>query len=132
MFRMRSEPGDGPKECLGTDIMESCWSHEESASPEFSRRSRRNARRNSIATPDLELTDSGSDEGKRFRGASCSTLLGQKRRKPILNARERNLRRLESNERERMRMHSLNDAFQVGKIKSLSTISISVIIFYLL
>ncbi|KAG7189425.1 hypothetical protein KM043_017128 [Ampulex compressa] len=26
--------------------------------------------------------------------------------------RERNLRRLESNERERMRMHSLNDAFQ--------------------
>lgn len=28
-------------------------------------------------------------------------------------ARERTLRRLESNERERMRMHSLNDAFQV-------------------
>lgn len=31
-------------------------------------------------------------------------------------ARERTLRRLESNERERMRMHSLNDAFQVHKI----------------
>lgn len=30
-------------------------------------------------------------------------------------ARERSLRRLESNERERMRMHSLNDAFQVHK-----------------
>lgn len=30
----------------------------------------------------------------------------------MLNARDRNLRRLESNERERMRMHSLNDAFQ--------------------
>lgn len=30
-----------------------------------------------------------------------------------MNARERNARRLESNERERMRMHSLNDAFQV-------------------
>jgi len=29
-----------------------------------------------------------------------------------VSARERNLRRLESNERERMRMHSLNDAFQ--------------------
>lgn len=28
------------------------------------------------------------------------------------SARERNLRRIESNERERMRMHSLNDAFQ--------------------
>ncbi|PSN45426.1 hypothetical protein C0J52_20837 [Blattella germanica] len=38
---------------------------------------------------------------------------GSRRRKPVLSAKERNLRRLESNERERMRMHSLNDAFQV-------------------
>lgn len=30
--------------------------------------------------------------------------------------RERTLRRLESNERERMRMHSLNDAFQVDNL----------------
>ena len=30
-----------------------------------------------------------------------------------MSARERNLRRLESNERERLRMHSLNTAFQV-------------------
>lgn len=37
-----------------------------------------------------------------------------RRRKTGLSARERNLRRLESNERERMRMHSLNDAFEVG------------------
>ena len=35
-----------------------------------------------------------------------------RRRKATLSSRERNLRRLESNERERMRMHSLNDAFQ--------------------
>lgn len=34
------------------------------------------------------------------------------RRRKSLNSRDRNLRRLESNERERMRMHSLNDAFQ--------------------
>lgn len=34
------------------------------------------------------------------------------RRRKALSARDRNLRRLESNERERMRMHSLNDAFQ--------------------
>ena len=34
------------------------------------------------------------------------------RRRKGVNARERNSRRLESNERERMRMHSLNDAFQ--------------------
>lgn len=38
--------------------------------------------------------------------------VGGRRRKSMLNARDRNLRRLESNERERMRMHSLNDAFQ--------------------
>lgn len=36
------------------------------------------------------------------------------RRKLILSAREKTLRRLESNERERLRMHSLNQAFQVG------------------
>ncbi|XP_015785645.1 probable WRKY transcription factor protein 1 [Tetranychus urticae] len=35
-----------------------------------------------------------------------------RRRKSTISARERNLRRLESNERERQRMHSLNDAFQ--------------------
>ena len=35
-----------------------------------------------------------------------------KRRRRLLNPRERNLRRAESNERERVRMHSLNDAFQ--------------------
>ena len=40
-----------------------------------------------------------------------------RRRRTTLSARERNLRRLESNERERMRMHSLNDAFQVSKIE---------------
>ena len=34
------------------------------------------------------------------------------RRRKVVSARERNSRRLESNERERMRMHSLNDAFQ--------------------
>ncbi|GBP78535.1 Protein dimmed [Eumeta japonica] len=35
-----------------------------------------------------------------------------RRRRAGISARERNLRRLESNERERMRMHSLNDAFE--------------------
>jgi len=44
---------------------------------------------------------------------SVGTGATARRRKPVLTAKERNLRRLESNERERMRMHSLNDAFQV-------------------
>lgn len=37
----------------------------------------------------------------------------RRRRRINMSPRERNLRRLESNERERMRMHCLNDAFQV-------------------
>lgn len=63
-----------------------------------------------------ESTDSGSVyeemsgvSGRRQRSSSAS--IGR-RKKSAMNARERNLRRLESNERERMRMHSLNDAFQ--------------------
>lgn len=39
-----------------------------------------------------------------------------RRKKGQSNTRERTVRRIESNERERMRMHSLNDAFQVRGI----------------
>ncbi|XP_046462304.1 class A basic helix-loop-helix protein 15-like isoform X1 [Daphnia pulex] len=39
-------------------------------------------------------------------------LVELKRKKPRASARERNLRRLESNERERLRMHGLNAAFE--------------------
>ncbi|XP_068631924.1 class A basic helix-loop-helix protein 15 [Battus philenor] len=41
-----------------------------------------------------------------------STTTPSRRRRCGYSARERNLRRLESNERERMRMHSLNRAFE--------------------
>ncbi|XP_041978474.1 protein dimmed-like [Aricia agestis] len=44
-------------------------------------------------------------------GTTSSSGPGRRRRCGI-SARERNLRRLESNERERMRMHSLNRAFE--------------------
>lgn len=55
-----------------------------------------------------------SSGGRTSRGARLSAHANSaRRRKNALNAKERNLRRLESNERERMRMHSLNDAFQV-------------------
>lgn len=57
---------------------------------------------------------SGSGSRPRSgRVSRASRASRPRRRKPTLNARERNARRLESNERERMRMHSLNDAFQV-------------------
>ncbi|XP_078037915.1 uncharacterized protein LOC144470522 [Augochlora pura] len=48
------------------------------------------------------------------RNSKRSEKSGLKLSKPSRGAtpRERTLRRLESNERERMRMHSLNDAFQ--------------------
>ncbi|KAF7278377.1 uncharacterized protein LOC143197075 [Rhynchophorus ferrugineus] len=69
-----------------------------------------------------DLTESSSDEtsGKKRRkhggsassGSASSTTTTYRRRKTCISARERNLRRLESNERERMRMHSLNDAFE--------------------
>ncbi|XP_071954760.1 uncharacterized protein [Antedon mediterranea] len=73
----------------------------------------------------LDRTNSvdGSNDGE---GSSCSSNAGDEdpesmspkkskkhsRRRKTYNARERNTRRLESNERERQRMHSLNDAFQ--------------------
>lgn len=51
-------------------------------------------------------------DGARRRPQAPGSAQGGRRRRSALSARERNLRRLESNERERMRMHSLNDAFQ--------------------
>lgn len=60
------------------------------------------------------LSDSGAssttEDSVESRQAKCARK--SSRRRKVLSARERNLRRLESNERERMRMHSLNDAFQ--------------------
>ena len=47
-------------------------------------------------------------------GASNGANVSGRRKRPCLSARERNVRRIESNERERLRMHGLNEAFQVG------------------
>jgi class B basic helix-loop-helix protein 8 len=75
---------------------------------------------------DPDMTDSSSQSDDTSCGGNSSRSGGRpritsainsaRRRKGVLNAKERNLRRLESNERERMRMHSLNDAFQVRNI----------------
>lgn len=67
-----------------------------------------------------DCSDSSGSEGpssaRKSSRAKRKCMLGpsgaNRRRKSGLSARERNLRRLESNERERMRMHSLNDAFE--------------------
>ncbi|XP_077300507.1 uncharacterized protein LOC143921192 [Arctopsyche grandis] len=52
----------------------------------------------------------GSSRGSLGRRTAWPS--GGRRKRSAASARERNLRRLESNERERMRMHSLNDAFE--------------------
>ena len=54
---------------------------------------------------------SNSEETVDKKARSVSVKRSARRKKGI-SARERNIRRLESNERERQRMHSLNDAFQ--------------------
>ncbi|XP_015926552.1 class A basic helix-loop-helix protein 15 [Parasteatoda tepidariorum] len=60
-----------------------------------------------------DMTDSSSDDtAKTSKQQKKSGANSSRRKRNTLSARERNLRRLESNERERMRMHSLNDAFQ--------------------
>lgn len=76
-------------------------------------------RKRSPSEADIELDVGDSSSGgslngevrpqksKRQRKGSSKF----KRRRSGGNPRERNLRRLESNERERQRMHSLNDAF---------------------
>ena len=53
---------------------------------------------------------SGTDKehGSKITGSGA-----QRKKKGVLNAKERNMRRLESNERERKRMHDLNNQFQV-------------------
>ncbi|OQR73778.1 hypothetical protein BIW11_09527 [Tropilaelaps mercedesae] len=54
----------------------------------------------------------GGGAGSQSGAHGALSAGNSRRRRTTLSARERNLRRLESNERERMRMHSLNDAFQ--------------------
>jgi len=60
-----------------------------------------------------ESSSSNNDEPleKKPRSGTQEFRKSSRRRKGV-SAKERNMRRLESNERERQRMHSLNDAFQ--------------------
>lgn len=58
----------------------------------------------------IDEDDSASIAPKTRR---CRRSVRDRRSVDGLSAKDRNLRRLESNERERLRMHSLNDAFEV-------------------
>ncbi|KAL4142666.1 hypothetical protein QTP88_005079 [Uroleucon formosanum] len=68
---------------------------------------------------ELELTDSSSISDDTCTGSDgqgrngSGTIRSGNRRKRKSSGKDKNVRRLESNERERLRMHSINDAFQV-------------------
>ena len=53
--------------------------------------------------------------------AVTSSSTGGRRRRTNMTSRDRNVRRIESNERERIRMHELNDAFQVKDQRTIHT-----------
>ncbi|XP_050391119.1 class A basic helix-loop-helix protein 15 isoform X2 [Patella vulgata] len=77
--------------------------------PDFNAR-KRGIKRDNPSSP----SDSGSSTNETVEDPSEKKPRNSKKsvRRRKCSARERNMRRLESNERERMRMHSLNDAFQ--------------------
>ncbi|XP_067142920.1 class A basic helix-loop-helix protein 15 isoform X2 [Centruroides vittatus] len=113
---------EAPFDTLSNDCI---WPREEGANMEsyqpanLRSTKRRSATKRPAITEDpsaaSESTDSGSISDEITTPAKPKQqrkTANGRRRRTALNAREKNLRRLESNERERMRMHSLNDAFQ--------------------
>ncbi|KAL8572115.1 hypothetical protein ACOMHN_031072 [Nucella lapillus] len=62
--------------------------------------------------PSSPSDSGGSSNSEEMTEKKARTTKRAARRRKGVSARERNIRRLESNERERQRMHSLNDAFQ--------------------
>lgn len=58
------------------------------------------------------IDEDDGDEPIATKTRKCRRSIRQRQSAEVLTAKDRNLRRLESNERERLRMHSLNDAFE--------------------
>ncbi|XP_064637814.1 protein dimmed-like [Lineus longissimus] len=75
----------------------------------FGQQDRRGVKRAGNSSPSDSCASSVNEEPAERKSKAQKR---SSRRRKTVSARERNLRRLESNERERMRMHSLNDAFQ--------------------
>jgi hypothetical protein len=73
-----------------------------------------NNKQSSAGSPNDRSNAASSSGSSGGSSSGKCTSIGRKRPIPPVpaDARTRNIRRLESNERERMRMHSLNDAFQ--------------------
>lgn len=84
------------------------WEMYNDDSPDYHTR-KRGVKRDSPGSPSDSSASSTTDGSLERKPKSPKK---SARRRKSMSARERNVRRLESNERERMRMHSLNDAFQ--------------------
>lgn len=76
------------------------------SSDEKSRRPSRGKRKRQMSIDE-------NDNAPITQKTRCRRNIRDGRSADSLSAKDRNLRRLESNERERLRMHSLNDAFEV-------------------
>ncbi|XP_021695300.1 protein dimmed, partial [Aedes aegypti] len=136
-FEINSNGSNGQNGHRSDDLLQLPEEYLTGGNARATSRPKRTARRlqTQECTLDPDMTDSssqsddtscgssrnGSRTGSSHGGRHVSSHSGHhlqtstaaaRRRKGVLNAKERNLRRLESNERERMRMHSLNDAFQ--------------------
>ena len=94
---------------LPDDMCDSIWEQPDVETGDYQMRGKRGIKRDNPSSPS-ESGGSSSNEGVLEKKARNSKKSARKRKG--VSARERNIRRLESNERERMRMHSLNDAFQ--------------------
>lgn len=73
---------------------------------------RGHSKRGAGDNPSSPSDSGGSSNSEEMTEKKARTTKRAARRRKGVSARERNIRRLESNERERQRMHSLNDAFQ--------------------
>ncbi|XP_077526529.1 uncharacterized protein LOC144138217 [Haemaphysalis longicornis] len=104
--RKRPRPDSRASSSLAQDISDGARSDSSSSGS-----GRAGGTSDSPPPPQLAPTD-GARRRPPPSSAAGAAPTGGRRRRSALSARERNLRRLESNERERMRMHSLNDAFQ--------------------
>ncbi|XP_062541928.1 protein dimmed [Armigeres subalbatus] len=136
-FEINSNGSNGQNGHRSDDLLQLPNEYLTGSNQRTASRPKRTARRlQTECTLDPDMTDSSSQSDDTSCGSSrngsragsthggrhvsshsshhlqTSAAAAARRRKGVLNAKERNLRRLESNERERMRMHSLNDAFQ--------------------
>uniref|UniRef100_W5LTW2 Class A basic helix-loop-helix protein 15 n=2 Tax=Astyanax mexicanus TaxID=7994 RepID=W5LTW2_ASTMX len=92
----------------GSKRTRSSWAEQEH--PDFQLETEAGSSEQEGSEASLQLE--GSWKALALKAEGSSRIGGRRRRRQHSSAKERNVRRLESNERERQRMHKLNNAFQ--------------------